>query len=152
MTLGLSVSCGLRALCKSIAMRKGVMRGGVLALLGLSGLLGCASQPAAQVTPEALRAAIRSGELIQPADRVRVVTTSDGERELVVVALDADHIRARPVRGERGHGEGEVTVPIDEVIRIEKVVFEKRAAKYVVPAAGLYVGAGLLAIIIFGFL
>ena len=152
MTLGLSASHGLCGLCKIIATRKGVTRSGVLALLYLSGLLGCASQPAAQVTPEALRAAIRSGELIQPADRVRVVTTSDGERELVVVALEANHIRARPVRGERGHGEGEVTVPIDEVIRIEKVVFEKRAAKYVAPAAGLYVGAGLLAIIIFGFL
>lgn len=133
-------------------MRKGVMRGAVLALLCLSGLLGCASQPVAQVTPEALRAAIRSGELIQPADRVRVVTTSDGERELVVMALEANHIRARPVRGERGHEEGELAVPIDEVISIKKVVFEKRAAKYVVPAAGLYVGAGLLAIIIFGFL
>ena len=133
-------------------MRTGVMRSGALAVVGLLGLLGCASQPAPEVTPEALRAAIRAGEVIQPADRVRVVTIGAGERELVVVALDADHIRAKPVRGERGYEQGEVTVPIDEVISVQKVVFEKRAAKYVGSAAGLWLGASVLAIVIFGFL
>lgn len=124
-------------------------RSGVLVLAVFVGLAGCAIQRPPDLPPEALRAAIRAGDIVQTGDRVRVVTTGAGEREVVVVAVDADHIRATPVRARQ---QVELRVPIDELVSVEKVVFEKQAAKYVGPAAGLYVGGALLALIIFGFL
>ena len=127
--------------------RQGVMRSGVFVLVVLVGLVGCATQRTPDMTPEALRAAVRAGDVVKPGDRVRVVTTGAGEREVVVVAVDADHIRATLVRRQQ---QGELSVPIDELVSVQKVVFEKQAAKYVGPAVGLWLGGGVLACLIFG--
>ena len=128
-------------------MKGHAMRSGALMLVALVGLVGCAIQRAPEVTPEALRTGIRAGEVLQPGDRVRLVTTEAGEREVVVVAVDADHIRATPVGGQQ---QGELSVPIDEVVSVHKVVLEKRAAKYLGPVAGLYVAAAVLGCLILG--
>lgn len=59
--------------------------------------------------PEAIREGIRSGDLLQPGDRIAVVSVSQGERIFVVTEVAEDSIR----------GEG-LEVPIDDVVALEK--------------------------------
>lgn len=125
------------------------MRGGALVLAVFVGLGGCAIQHAPDMTPEALRAAIRAGDVVQPGDRVSVVTTEAGERDVFVVAVDADHIRATPVRRQQ---QGELSVPIDEIVSVQKGLADKKALKYIGGATGLYLSWALLFFLFLSFL
>ena len=125
------------------------MRGGALVLAVFVGLAGCAIQHAPDMTPEALRAAIRAGDIVQPGERVSVVTTEAGERDVFVVAVDADHIRATPVRRQQ---QGELSVPIDEIVSVRKGLADKKAVKYIGGATGLYLSFALLIFLFWSFL
>ena len=77
--------------------------------LAVTSLCGCMSVKKIDQPPEAIRENIRSGDLVQPGDRIGVVSVSQGERIFVVAEVDKDSIR----------GEG-LEVPIDDVVALEK--------------------------------
>lgn len=77
--------------------------------LAATSLCGCMSVKKINQPPEAIRENIRSGDLIQPGDRIAVVSVSQGERIFVVTEVAEDSIR----------GEG-LEVPIDDVVALEK--------------------------------
>ena len=75
--------------------------------------------------PEALRDAIRSGEVVRPGDRVAVTSVDGGERVLVVTEVDDDAIRG-----------ADAVVPIAEVIALERR--ELSLVRTGLAGAGLY--------------
>ena len=77
--------------------------------LAVTSLCGCMSVKKIDQPPETIRENIRSGDLVQPGDRIGVVRVSQGERVFVVAEVDKDSIR----------GEG-LEVPIDDVVALEK--------------------------------
>lgn len=98
---------------------------GVAAALTLASLCGCMNVQKIHQPPATLQENIRNGELVRPGDRIAVVTTSQGERILIVTEVNKDSIR----------GEG-VVVPIDEVVALEKR--EISAGSTALAALGIY--------------
>ena len=70
---------------------------------------GCMHVKKVDQPPEAIRENIRNGDLVQPGDRIAVVSASKGERIFVVSEVDNDSIR----------GEG-VEMSIDDIVALEK--------------------------------
>ena len=119
------------------AKRGGLLRL-ALAIVPLVVLTACVSYEALEMTPEALRAAIRTGELIQPGDKVSVVTTDAGEHTMIVREVNAEVIRGTSV-GKTGAADDErnaLAVPINAVISVR--VRELKAEKSIAAAAGWY--------------
>ena len=75
---------------------------------------GCMSVEKPDHPPEALRDAIRGGELVQPGDRVAVTSVGGGEQVLVVTGIDIDNDTIRSADAE---------IPIEEVTALEKREF-----------------------------
>lgn len=75
-------------------------------------LSGCTSAEKLEYPPEALRDAIRRGEVVQPGDRVAITSVGGGEQVLVISEIDDDTIRS-----------ADAEVPIEEVIALEKRKF-----------------------------
>ena len=98
---------------------------GLAIALVLTSLCGCMNVQKVYQPPATLQENIRGGELVQPGDRIAVVTASQGERIFVVTDVDQDSIR----------GEG-VVVPIDEVVALERR--EIAAGKTALAALGIY--------------
>lgn len=70
----------------------------------------CTSLRTIESTPEALQGRLRSGELLQPGDRVRLVTRDETVHEFRVTKIDL----------ERGFVIGrDDQVPIDEIVALE---------------------------------
>lgn len=86
---------GVRALC--------------MALIAAIMVSGCVTVKNADGSPEELRQAIRTGELVEPGERVTLVTPSMGERTFTVAEIDDDFIRGENTQ-----------VPIDEIVSLEK--------------------------------
>lgn len=114
----------------------------------LASMAGCVSFQAPDLTPEELRTAIRAGQLIQPGDRVSVVTSALGERKLIVAEVDVDVIRGT-LAGEQSADGDELVVLIDEVVsvRMRKV----DVGRSVVGAGAWWLGAGIVAALVFSF-
>ena len=86
---------------------------GILAVsLVLLLVSGCMSDEKPDYPPEALRDAIRGGELVRPGDRVAVTSVGGGEQVLVVAGIDDDTIRGV-----------DAEIPIEEVTTLEKREF-----------------------------
>jgi len=122
-------------------VRKGRARGigvrGVgVAVVAAILMSGCVTVQKAGGSPEALRQAIRAGEVIQPGDRVTVVTTTMGERTFTVTAVEEDSIR-----------DGATRIPIDEVVALEKHRID--AGKTIALVGGAYLGLYLAAALAF---
>ena len=81
-------------------------------LLALFVVSGCTSMQKAEYPPEALRDAIRRGEVVQPGDRVAVTSVDGGEQVFVVTEIGDDAIRG-----------GDAAISIEEVIALEKREF-----------------------------
>lgn len=104
---------------------------------------GCTSlQPLAD-NADSLRAGIRSGDVVKPGDKVRVVTRDGLSRLLIVTALDQNTLRGHP---EGVHTEGAVvTLPIDDIVFMEGMkVSVGRTAAY---SGGVTVGAAMALVI-----
>ncbi|MYF29498.1 MAG: hypothetical protein F4029_02495 [Gammaproteobacteria bacterium] len=89
--------------------------------------------------PETLRNSIRSGELVQPGDRIAVVTVSQGERILVVTQVDEETIR----------GDG-LEIPIDEVVALEKRKISAMRTGLAVYSGLALIPYGVLGVLIVG--
>lgn len=85
------------------------VRGLGLTLIVAIMVSGCVTVDKADGSPDALRQAIRTGELVKPGDRVTVVTPAIGERTLTVSQVDDNFIRGENTQ-----------VPIDEIVALEK--------------------------------
>ena len=104
-----------------------------LALVTAITLWGCVTVQKADASPETLRQAIRTGELVEHGDRVVIVTPSMGEQTLKVTEVDEDFIR-----GEK------TEIPIDEIVFLEKRSVDP------IKTAGVAVGGYLGLIVLFG--
>ena len=89
-------------------------RAATAAVLSLSLLAaGCTTQRAINMPPDALRGALRSGD-VAPVGQAVVIVTADGTEhavEFVAVDAAADMVRGRTAAGE-------VRVPIGEVVAV----------------------------------
>lgn len=99
-------------------------------------LSACTTLQSSQLPPEALQSGIRSGALVEPGDRVNVVTADGKERAFTVTAVDTEVIR--------GESSGtDVAVAIDDVIALRKREIEPVrttfAASYAALAASFFV-------------
>ena len=93
----------------------GTVSGRILAVpLVLLLVSGCMRVEKPDHPPEALRDAIRGGELVQPGDRVAVTSVGGGEQVLVVAGIDIDNDTIRGAGAE---------IPIEEVTALEKREF-----------------------------
>ena len=97
-----------------VKVRADECRGSVLFILLL--FPGCMSATRIEHPPEELQRALRSGEIVQVGDRVRVETTSRGNLVFEVAEISEDSIR----------GEDEV-VPIEQIVALETLEFGKAA-------------------------
>lgn len=88
--------------------------------------------------PDTLRDGIRSGELVQPGDRIVVVTESEGERTMVVTDVDQSAI----------HGEG-LAVPIDDIVALQKRRFSplRTAGAVAAVPVGAFLGGFLIGLL-----
>lgn len=118
--------------------------------IALAGASGCVSFQAPDLTPEELRSAIRAGELIQPGDRVGVVTSESGERELIVAEVDVDAIRGTRAGEPGASADGDqIVVPIDEVIGVRKRKLD--VGRSIAGAGAWWLSAGIVAALVFSF-
>jgi hypothetical protein len=103
------------------------------ALLTLLVLSGCATVVPIEAPPEEVRRMIREEGLLEPGERVQLVTADGARHRFRVSAVDLD---AGVIRGF------EAVVSIDAVVAAEtrKVAAGRTAAL----AAGLYVGIGAI--------
>ena len=123
---------GRSALCKTKeVVRAASVRGVGMAAVAAIVVSGCVTVHKADGSPEALREAIRAGELVKPGDRVTLMTPTIGERTIRVAEVDDDF-----VRGEN------TQVPIDEIVALEKKRIDPVKTAGVV--VGGYLGLGLL--------
>lgn len=95
-----------RGRCGSFFARSAATR--FLVVVALLPLTGCISVQKFDQPPTVLREAIRNGEIVEPGERVSVVTATQGELVFRVTELDGDAI----------HGVG-VEVPIDDVVALQ---------------------------------
>lgn len=107
------------------------VRGLGLTLIVAIMVSGCVTVDKADGSPDALRQAIRTGELVKPGDRVTVVTPAIGERTLIVSQVDDNFIRGENTQ-----------VPIDEIVALEKRRVD--AVKTAGVIVGGYLGLALL--------
>ena len=107
------------------------VRAVAMAVIAAIMMSGCVTVKKTPGTPEALREAIRTGELVRPGDRVTVMTPRIGERTLTVAEVDDDFIRGDNTQ-----------IPIDEIVALEKRHFDPVKTAGVV--AGGYLGLVLL--------
>ena len=96
--------------------------------------LGCTSMQQVELPPEELQAQIRQGTLIQPGDRVRLVTEDEQEYRFEVTSVDRQSIGGDGIR-----------IPIDEVIAVR--TRELSTGKTALLAAGT---AGTIYLVILG--
>ena len=88
-----------------------IVRSGVLAVLALAALAGCATLKAVDLPPEQLRNALRNGE-VAPRGETVVLTTANSEHTVEFVEVDA---AADVVRG-RAHDGAMVAVAVEDII------------------------------------
>jgi hypothetical protein len=102
-------------------------------------LAGCTTlQPMAD-NAETLRNELRSGEAVQPGDKVRIVSRDGLSRLLIVTALDQNTLKGHP-EGV-GTEDAVVTIPIDDIVFMEgKKVSVGKTAAY---TGGISVGAAI---------
>lgn len=105
----------------------------VLAVL----LAACTTVQSSQLPPDALRSGIRSGTLVEPGDRVSVVTAGGREYAFTVNAVDTEMIRGESSEGTL------VGIAIDDVIALRKREVEPVRTTF----AALY-GALALALVV----
>lgn len=79
---------------------------------------GCTSLQTSPLPPDALRAGIRAGELIEPGEDVWITTVDGSEHAFEVTALEPDRIRGRLLGGES------VEVSVDDVAALRTVGLE----------------------------
>ena len=122
---------------EEISSRTRRLRTVVVGLTACILMAGCVTTRTVEATPEQLRQDIRSGELVEPGDRVSVVTAMIGERTFRVTEVNQDVIR----------GDG-IEVAIDDVVALQthKVDVGKTAAA----AAGTYLGLNVVVWIAIG--
>lgn len=121
-----------------------------LVALAFAGASGCVSLQAPDLTPEELRSAIRAGELIQPGDKVNLVTSESGERELVVAEVDVDAIRGTRAGEPGASADGDqIVVPIDEVIGVRKR--KLHVGRSIAGAGAWWLSAGIVTALVFSF-
>ena len=113
---------------------RGVGLAKLLVLLAATTALGCTSMQRVELPPEELQAQIRQGTLIQPGERVRLVTEDQQEYRFEVTSVDRQSI----------NGEG-IHVPIDEVVAVRTREFS--TGKTALVAAGT---AGTVYLVIVG--
>ena len=73
---------------------------------------GCTTLQSSQLSPDAIRAGIRDGYLVQVGDEIGLVTADGLEQVIRVLAVDADTIR-----GEASVG-GEVVIAVADVLAL----------------------------------
>lgn len=110
---------------------------GFLMMILTSLLAGCTTlQPMAD-NAGTLRNELRSGELVEPGDKVRVVSRDGLSRLLIVTSLDQYSLKGHPEGVETE--DAVVTVPIDDIVFMEgKRVSVGKTAAY---TGGVTVGA-----------
>jgi hypothetical protein len=121
-----------------------------LVLMVNSLLAGCTSlQPLAD-NADTLRNELRSEDIVEPGDKVRVVTRDGLSRLLIVTSLDQDILKGHPEGIEKK--DAVVEIPIDDIVFMEgKKISVGKTAAYTggatVGAAAALVIAVIIAII-----
>jgi hypothetical protein len=118
---------------------------GCLMMIFISLLSGCTTlQPMAE-DAESLRNDLRSGEVVESGDKVRVVTRDGLSRLLIVTSLDQYFLKGHPEGVETV--DAVVSIPIDDIVFMEG----KRvsAGKTVAYTGGVTVGAAAALVIAF---
>ena len=100
---------------------------------------GCMSVKKIDQPPEVIRENIRNGGLVQPGDRIAVVSASQGERIFVVSEVDKDTIR----------GEG-LEMAIDDVVALEKHAIDPLRTGLAIYGGSGVVGFALLGVVYLG--
>ena len=111
----------------------------------ISLLSGCTTlQPMAE-DAESLRNELRSGEVVEPGDKVRVVTRDGLSRLLIVTSLDQFFLKGHPEGVETV--DAVVSIPIDDIVFMEgKRVSAEKTVAY---TGGVTVGAAAALVIAF---
>jgi hypothetical protein len=106
----------------------------LITLIAVVSLVGCTTLRPIEDTSAGLQQRITSNELLKPGDHVLIITTDNKVHTFTVAKVDSGVIEGRSI-----------SIPVDQVVSVEKREFSKGETIALVVATILVIG-GLVAI------
>ena len=102
-------------------------------------LAACTTMVPADLSPDALRQAIRDGSLVEPGTQVAAVTTNGSEHRFQVASVNTEAILGETAAGEA------VEVPIDDIVALQLQPVDGKKTPLLAVGVGVAVGFATLA-------
>ena len=115
------------------------MRLGVVTVVAWLLLAACTTMAPADLSPDALRQAIRGGSLVEPGAQIAAVTADGREHRFQVASVNAEAIFGEAAAGEA------VEVAIDDIVALQLQRVDGRKTTLLAVGLGVAVGFAILA-------